>query len=66
MPREFNVCGTVKFDYDIDIIAETEEEAETLAKEQILDFYHLDVDGAHHRLGDVQFDASAGEYQDED
>ncbi len=61
---EYNIQGKVSFEVDFDIEASTEEEALELAKEQLNDYYHLNVNGADHYIDSVKFNLDAGEYED--
>lgn len=61
---EFNVYGKVIFDVDFDIEAEDEETAINLAKEKILDYYHLDVVNAYHNNKKVKIDINTSEYEE--
>jgi len=61
---EFNIQGKVSFNVNFDIEADSEEEALELAKEQLKDYYHLNVVNAEHNIDSVKFDLDAGEYED--
>lgn len=61
---EFNIQGEIKFRVDFDIEANSEEEALELAKEQLKDYYHLNVINAYHNMDSIKFDLDAGEYED--
>lgn len=61
---EYNINGTISFDISIDIEASSEEEALKKAKEQLKDYYHLDVIGANHFPEKVEMDLYAEEYED--
>jgi hypothetical protein len=64
--REFEVYGRISFFVSLDIKANTEEEAMAEAKEQLSDFYHLDVRGADHDPNKVVYDLDLVEYEDEE
>lgn len=63
--KEYNVEGTIKFDISIDVMAESEEEAMKLAKEELEDYYHLDVEGANHDPNRVKWELYPAEYDEE-
>ncbi|MBO6184222.1 MAG: hypothetical protein J6O88_05930 [Chryseobacterium sp.] len=60
---EFNIHGKISFRVDFDIEAETEEEALKKAKEQLQDYYHLNVTGADHEKESVVIDIDSSEYE---
>ena len=64
--KEYSVNGTITFEVDLDIKANSEEEAIELAKEQLLDFYSLNCHGADHDPNEVKLDLDAIEYEDEE
>jgi len=64
--REFEVYGRISFEVKLDIKAKTEEEALALAKEELSDYYHLDVHGADHDPAKVDYDLDLVEYEDEE
>lgn len=62
---EFNIHGNITFSVDFDIEAGSEEEALEKAKEQLIDYYHLNVNGAKHRNNSVVIDINAIECKEE-
>ena len=64
--REFEVFGRISFAVSLDIRAKTEEEAIAKAKEQLADYYHLDVNGAKHDPDNVDYNLDLAEYEDEE
>ena len=65
MEKEFQVYGTITIQVELDINANTEEEAIEKAKEQFKDDYNLDVSGYSHTPGEEEFDINAIEYSEE-
>lgn len=63
---EFSIVGTISFDVDFDIEASSEEEAIKIAKEQLMDYYRLNVSNAEHDMESVEINIDAIEYEDED
>lgn len=61
---DFCVSGKVTFDIEFDIKANSEEEAIEQAKKAIIDYYHLNVNGAMHDPDYVKVDIDATEYED--
>lgn len=63
---EYNIYGKVTFDVDFDIEADTKEQAIEKAKEQLRDYYHLNltVVNADHKKDSVKIEINAGEYED--
>lgn len=65
MEKEFNVYGTITIQVELDVVANSEEEAIELVKEQFKDDYNLNVHGYHHEPDkDVDLDLTAIEYED--
>lgn len=62
---EYNISGTIKFDVDFDIKANSEIEAKAEVMEIIKDYYHLNVDGAYHDKNDVVIKLDVVEYEEE-
>lgn len=63
MSKEFNVDATITFEVNMDIEAETEEEANKLAKLQINDYHRLGkMKGSSHY--NVKYEIYANEYED--
>ena len=58
---EYFVTGEVTIEIDMDIKANSLEEAEKKAKEIVEDYYMLKVNNAHHE--DYKVDLDAGEYE---
>jgi hypothetical protein len=65
MEKEFQVYGTITIQVELDITAESEEDAVAQAIEAMKDDYNLDVIGYSHNPEDVEIDLTAIEY-DED
>lgn len=61
---EYNIYGNISFRVDFDIEAATEEEALKKAKEQLEDYYHLNVLGADHDRESVNLDINAIELEE--
>jgi hypothetical protein len=61
---EFNIYGKVTFNVDFDIEANDDETAMNIAKEKILDYYHLDVVNAYHNSKKVKIDINTSEYEE--
>ena len=57
---EYFVTGQVTIDIDMDIEANSMEEAERKAKKIVEDYYMLNISNAHH--DDYNVDLDAGEY----
>jgi hypothetical protein len=64
MEKEFQVYGTITIQVELDIVANSEEEAIELVKEQLKDDYNLDVHGYSHTPGEEEIDLTAIEYND--
>jgi predicted deacetylase len=64
MEKEFQVYGTITIQVELDIVANSEEEAIELVKEQLKDDYNLDVHGYAHTPGEEEIDLTAIEYND--
>jgi len=61
--KNFNTMGTISFDFDIDVEALTEEEAQKKAVEIIKEYYRLNMKGAYHQKEDVKITGlDTGEY----
>lgn len=65
MEKEFQVYGTITIQVELDITAESEEDAVAQATEAMKDDYNLDVIGYSHNLEDVEIDLTAIEYDEE-
>lgn len=61
--KEFNTIGTVTFDFEIDVEASTEKEAQEKALDIIKEYYHLKVKGAYHDQFLIE-DVDTGEYDE--
>ena len=61
---DYSVEGNITFYAQVDITADTEEEAYALGKEIFDDFYHMRTTGAHHNPEKVKYDIEAIEYED--
>lgn len=61
---EYNIQGKITFNVDLDIEANSEEESLELAKEQLKDYYHLNVINAKHDVNSIKFNLYTGEYED--
>ena len=66
MEKEFQVYGTITIHVELDINANSEEEAIEKAKEQLKDDYNLDVHGYSHTPGDEEIELTAIEYSEEE
>ncbi len=64
MEKEFQVYGTITIQVELDIEANSEEEAIEKAKEQFKDDYNLEVNGYHHVPGEEEIELTAIEYND--
>lgn len=64
MEKDFQVYGTITIQVELDITAESEEEAIEKAKEQFISDYNLDVNGYSHIVGDEEIDLTAIEYDE--
>jgi hypothetical protein len=65
MEKEFQVYGTITIQVELDVVANSEEEAIELVKEQFKDDYNLDVHGyAHNPEDGVEIELTAIEYND--
>lgn len=62
MEKEFQVYGTITIQVELDITAESEEDAVAQAIEAMKDDYNLDVIGYSHNPEDVELDLTAIEY----
>jgi hypothetical protein len=65
MEKEFQVYGTITIQVELDITADSEEDAVAQAIEAMKDDYNLDVIGYSHNPEDVEIDLTAIEYDDE-
>jgi len=64
MEKEFQVYGTITIQVELDIEANSEEEAIEKAKEQFTDDYNIDVHGYSHNPEEVEIELTAIEYND--
>jgi|LakMenE18May11ns_1017448.scaffolds.fasta_scaffold8911469_1 hypothetical protein len=65
MEKEFQVYGTITIQVELDINANSEEDAIEQAKEILKDDYNLNVIGYHHvPEDDVEIELTAIEYND--
>lgn len=53
---DYEIEGTFKVSVKLDVHADNEEAAKELAKNQLKDYYRLDVHGAHHIPDEVELD----------
>ena len=60
---EYNIQGKITFNIDLDIEANSEEESLELAKEQLKDYYHLNVINAKHDVNSIKFDLDSYEFE---
>ena len=66
MEKEYRVYGTITIQVELDINANSEEEAIKQAKEILKDDYNLNVIGYHHIPDeDIELDLTAIEYDEE-
>lgn len=65
MKKNFNVSALITLYVEKDVEAETEEQAERIAREHFNDMYRLDVIGAYHdKDKDVKCTFNTYEYED--
>lgn len=64
MEKDFQVYGTITIQVELDITAESEEDAVAQAIEALRDDYNLDVIGYSHIPEDVELDLTAIEYDE--
>lgn len=64
MEKDFQVYGTITIQVELDITAESEEDAVSQAIEALRDDYNLDVIGYSHNPEDVELDLTAIEYDE--
>lgn len=62
MEKEFQVYGTITIQVELDINAESEDEAIKKAYEQFKDDYNLDVIGYSHNPDEVEIELFVNEY----
>jgi hypothetical protein len=60
---EFYIYGNVNFNVEFDVEAENEEQALEIAKDRLMDYYHLNVVNAVHSTKSVQVNINANEYE---
>ena len=65
MEKEFQVYGTITIQVELDITAESEDEAIEKAYKQFKDDYNLDVKGYSHTVGDEEIELFVNEYDEE-
>lgn len=60
---EYFVVGEITLDIDMEVEAESLEEAEKKDKAMCKEYYHLEVNNAYHEMN-VRIDLGAGEYSE--
>ena len=66
MEKEFQVYGTITIQVELDITAESEDEAIEKAYKQFKDDYNLDVNGYSHIVGDEEIELFVNEYDNDE
>jgi hypothetical protein len=60
---EFYIYGNISFNVEFNVEAENEEQALKIAKDELIDYYHLDVVNAVHSTESVQVNVNADKYE---